>query len=37
MLAGGFVRSRDDVQAILAAGALAVTTSREDLWGMSRE
>ena len=37
MLAGGFVRTRDDVRAILAAGALAVTTSREDLWGMSRE
>ena len=37
MLAGGFVRSRDDVRAILAAGGLAVTTSRENLWGMSRE
>ena len=37
MLAGGFVRTPDDVRAILAAGALAVTTSREDLWGMSRE
>lgn len=37
MLAGGFVRTPDDVRAILAAGALAVTTSRENLWGMSRE
>jgi glycerol uptake operon antiterminator len=37
MLAGGFVRTQDDVRAILAAGALAVTTSREDLWSMSRE
>ena len=37
MLAGGFVRSRDDVRAILAAGALAVTTGREELWGMTHE
>jgi len=37
MLAGGFVRSRDDVRAILAAGALAVTTGREELWGMTHD
>jgi glycerol uptake operon antiterminator len=32
LLAGGFVRSRDDVAALLANGAIAVTTSSEALW-----
>ena len=35
VLAGGFVRTPDDVQAILAAGALGVTTSTRALWGTS--
>jgi glycerol uptake operon antiterminator len=33
VLAGGFVRTAADVQAILAAGALGVTTSSHALWG----
>ncbi|MDQ6742879.1 MAG: glycerol-3-phosphate responsive antiterminator [Candidatus Dormibacteraeota bacterium] len=32
LLAGGFIRDRKDVSAVLAAGALAVTTSEEALW-----
>jgi glycerol uptake operon antiterminator len=32
LLAGGFVRGERDVQAILDAGALAVTTSEQALW-----
>jgi glycerol uptake operon antiterminator len=32
LLAGGFIRTRDDVAAVLAAGALAVTTSAAALW-----
>jgi glycerol uptake operon antiterminator len=36
VLAGGFVRTAADVQAILAAGALGVTTSSHDLWGAAR-
>jgi glycerol uptake operon antiterminator len=32
LLAGGFVRDRDDVRRVLAAGALAVTTSEASLW-----
>jgi glycerol uptake operon antiterminator len=32
LLAGGFIRNADDVSAVLAAGALAVTTSEESLW-----
>jgi glycerol uptake operon antiterminator len=32
LLAGGFIRSADDVRAVLGAGALAVTTSEEALW-----
>ena len=33
MLAGGFVRTEADVRAVLAAGALGVTTSTQGLWG----
>lgn len=36
VLAGGFVRTAADVQAILAAGALGVTTSTHELWGSAR-
>ena len=32
LLAGGFIRSRADLRASLAAGALAVTTSEPELW-----
>lgn len=32
VLAGGFVRTEADVQAVLAAGALGVTTSTQALW-----
>jgi glycerol uptake operon antiterminator len=32
LLAGGFIRDADDVSAVLAAGALAVTTSEQALW-----
>ncbi len=33
VLAGGFIRTRGDASAALAAGALGVTTSSTDLWG----
>jgi glycerol uptake operon antiterminator len=33
VLAGGFVRTKADVQAALSAGALGVTTSSRALWG----
>ncbi|MEO8229399.1 MAG: glycerol-3-phosphate responsive antiterminator [Chloroflexota bacterium] len=33
VLAGGFVRTEADVQAILSAGALGVTTTSRALWG----
>jgi len=33
ILAGGLIRTKEDVQQALNAGATAVTTSREDLWG----
>ncbi len=32
LLAGGFIRDADDVRRVLAAGALAVTTSERSLW-----
>lgn len=32
LLAGGFVRDREDVRRVIAAGALAVTTSERALW-----
>jgi glycerol uptake operon antiterminator len=32
LLAGGFIRDPDDVRRVLAAGALAVTTSEPGLW-----
>jgi len=32
LLAGGFIRDADDVRSVLAAGALAVTTSERALW-----
>lgn len=32
VLAGGFIRSRNDVRAVMAAGAAGVTTSQADLW-----
>ena len=34
VLAGGFIRTEADVQAVLAAGALGVTTSSQALWGV---
>ncbi len=36
LLAGGFVRTEPEVRAILAAGAVGVTTSWPPLWGMQR-
>ena len=33
VLAGGFIRSADDVRAVMAAGARGVTTSQAELWG----
>jgi glycerol uptake operon antiterminator len=33
VLAGGFIRSRDDVRAVMTAGARGVTTSQAELWG----
>jgi glycerol uptake operon antiterminator len=33
VLAGGFIRSAEDVRAVMAAGARGVTTSQADLWG----
>jgi glycerol uptake operon antiterminator len=35
LLAGGFVRTAEEVQAVLAAGALGVTTSTQSLWGIA--
>lgn len=32
VLAGGFVRSAEDVRAVMAAGASGITTSQVDLW-----
>ncbi len=34
LLAGGFVRSPDDVKALLRSGAIAVTTTSEALWNL---
>ena len=34
LLAGGFVRTEADTRAILAAGAVGITTSWEPLWGL---
>lgn len=34
VIAGGLIRSEEDVRNSLAAGAVAVTTSRKSLWGM---
>ena len=34
LLAGGFVRSVDDIQALLGSGAVAVTSSKEELWSL---
>jgi glycerol uptake operon antiterminator len=33
VLAGGFIRTSSDVEAVLSAGALGVTTSSGQLWG----
>jgi glycerol uptake operon antiterminator len=33
VLAGGFIRSADDVRAVMAVGARGVTTSQAELWG----
>lgn len=33
LLAGGFIRTADEARAVLAAGAVGVTTSSEALWG----
>ncbi len=35
LLAGGFIRTRDDVERALAAGAAAVTTSQQELWELN--
>ncbi len=35
LLAGGFVRTVDDVRALLGCGAVAVTTSKQELWSFS--
>lgn len=32
ILAGGFIRTREEIDAVVAAGATAVTTSRKELW-----
>lgn len=32
LLAGGFIRTDDDVRAVLASGATGITTSAENLW-----
>ncbi len=32
LLAGGFIRTDDDLRAVLAAGAAGITTSAENLW-----
>jgi glycerol uptake operon antiterminator len=32
LLAGGFVRTTDDVRALMECGAIAVTSSKEELW-----
>lgn len=32
VLAGGFIRSAEDVRAVMAAGAMGITTSQADLW-----
>jgi glycerol uptake operon antiterminator len=32
VLAGGFIRSADDVRAVMSAGAAGITTSQADLW-----
>ncbi len=34
LLAGGFIRTVDDARAALAAGAIGVTTSSDELWGV---
>jgi len=34
LLAGGFIRTKDEARAVLAAGAAGVTTSSRDLWNM---
>jgi glycerol uptake operon antiterminator len=33
VLAGGFIRSPDDVRSVMVAGAAGVTTSQAELWG----
>jgi glycerol uptake operon antiterminator len=37
LLAGGFVRTVDDVRSLLACGVAAVTSSKEELWSLRRE
>ncbi len=32
VLAGGFIRTREEVDAVVAVGATAITTSRKELW-----
>jgi glycerol uptake operon antiterminator len=36
LLAGGFVRTIQDVRALLECGAISITTSKEELWSLSR-
>jgi glycerol uptake operon antiterminator len=35
-IAGGLVQTAEDLEAVLAAGALGVSTSNQELWGYSR-
>ncbi|MDQ7850677.1 MAG: glycerol-3-phosphate responsive antiterminator [Armatimonadota bacterium] len=34
VIAGGFIRTREEVQAVLRAGALAISTSTRNLWAL---
>ena len=34
LLAGGFIRTQADADAVIAAGAVGITTSAPNLWGM---
>jgi glycerol uptake operon antiterminator len=37
LLAGGFIRTQEDVQTVLLSGAIAVTSSGEVLWNLSHD
>jgi len=36
ILAGGFIRTQRDIESILQAGAIAVTTSSRNLWELAK-